>query len=86
MKFLCLGYFDQEKMGVLPKESNDAVMGKCEPHMKVFHGTGKVLLDAELTLETVYLHRVHGEVISHTNSDTTQSNVLAECKSLKRMI
>ena len=70
MKFLCLGYFDQEKMGALPKASIDTVVRECEPHMKAFHNTGKVLLDAGLAWETTLLRRVQGEVVSDTNSDT----------------
>lgn len=68
MKFLCLGYFDQEKMGALPKASIDTVMGECEPHMRAFHNTGKVLVDAGLAWETTLLRRVQGEVVSYTDS------------------
>jgi hypothetical protein len=72
MKFLCIGYLNQEKMGTLPKESIDVVMSECEPHMKVFHGTGKVLLDVGVESEAIYIRRVQGEVISFTDSNTSQ--------------
>lgn len=70
MKFLCLGYFDQEKMGALPKASIDTVMGECEPHMRAFHNTGKVLVDAGAGRETTLLRRVQGEVVSYTDCAT----------------
>jgi hypothetical protein len=72
MKCLCIGYFNQEKMGILPKESIDVVMGECEPHTKVFHGTGKVLLDVGVESEAIYLRRVKGEVIPLTDSNKSQ--------------
>jgi hypothetical protein len=73
MKFLCLGYFDQEKMGALPKASIDTIMGECEPHMRAFHNTGKVLMDTGLALETTLLRRIHGEVVSYANPDPGQT-------------
>jgi hypothetical protein len=69
MKFLCLGYFDPEKMGALPRAGVDAVMAECEPHLRIFHDTGQVLLDAGLALESTRLRRMGGEVVSYASAD-----------------
>ena len=62
MKFLCLGYFDPEKMKARPKEEIDAIMRECQPHLQKFYKSGQVILDAGLELETKSLRRVNGEV------------------------
>lgn len=43
MKFLCVGYFDQEKMAALSPAELRAVMQKCPAHMRNFYATGRVL-------------------------------------------
>lgn len=73
MKFLCLGYFDPEKMGALLRDSVHTVMAECEPHLRSFHDTGKVLLDAGLALESTRLRRVDGEVVSYANADPSRT-------------
>ena len=60
MKFLCLGYFDPEKMNALPKAEMDAVMAECRPHMEKLYATGRVILDAGLGDEAKYVRRVKG--------------------------
>ena len=62
MKFLCLGYFDREAMGALPQADIDALMGQCTPHMEVFHGTGRVLVDTGLDLQAKSLRRRKGKL------------------------
>lgn len=62
MKFLCMGYFDPEKMNARPKEELDDVMRKCQPHLQEFYESGQVILDAGLGLETKSLRRVNGKV------------------------
>ena len=62
MKYLCLGYFDPEKMNARPKAEIDAVMRECQPHMEELYKSGQLIIDAGLTLETKCLRRVNGKV------------------------
>ncbi len=62
MKYLCLGYFDSEKMNARPKAEIDAVMRECQPHMEELYKSGQLIIDAGLTLETKCLRRVNGKV------------------------
>ena len=62
MKYLCLGYFDPEKMNVRPRAEIDAVMRECQPHMEELYKSGQLIIDAGLTLETKCLRRVNGKV------------------------
>ncbi|USK33090.1 YciI family protein [Bacillus sp. F19] len=62
MIFLCMGYFNPEKMDARPKEEIDAVMGECQPHLEEFYKKGQVIIDAGLELETKCLSRVNGNV------------------------
>ncbi|MBS4201358.1 hypothetical protein KHA93_17120 [Bacillus sp. FJAT-49732] len=62
MIFLCMGYFNAEKMDARPKNEIDAVMEECQPHLKEFYNSGKVMLDAGLEKETKCLQRVNGKV------------------------
>ena len=48
MKFLCLGYFDPEAFGAIPKEDQDAIMTKCYAQCIPFRATGKVLEEEAL--------------------------------------
>lgn len=34
MRYLCVGYYDREKMDALPKATIDAVMSECPPFME----------------------------------------------------
>ena len=63
MQFLCMGYFNPEKMNARPTEEIEAVMEECQPHIEKFYESGKVLLDAGLESETKNLQRVKGKVI-----------------------
>jgi hypothetical protein len=62
MKYLCLGYFEPEKMDARPKEEIDAVKLECRPHLEEFYKSGQVIIDAGLALETKSLRRVNGKV------------------------
>lgn len=63
MQFLCMGYFNPEKMNARPTEEIEAVMEECQPHIEKFYKSGKVLLDAGLESETKYLQRIKDKVI-----------------------
>jgi hypothetical protein len=60
MKYLCLGYFDPQKMDACAKPEIDAVMQECWSHMKAFHASGQVIVDAGLELQTKCLRRANG--------------------------
>jgi hypothetical protein len=63
MIFLCLGYFNPEKMDARPKEEIKAVMSECQPHLMEFYKSGQVVMDAGLDLETKCLRRENGKVM-----------------------
>ena len=46
MKYLCLGYFNPQKMEAGPKSEIDAVMQECWSHMKEFNASGQVQFSA----------------------------------------
>lgn len=63
MQFLCMGYFNPEKMNARPTEEIEAVMEECQPHIQKFYESGKVLLDAGLESEIKNLQRIKDKVI-----------------------
>jgi hypothetical protein len=63
MIYLCLGYFNPEKMDARPKEKINAVMRECQPHLEEFYKSGQVMIDAGLDLEAKSLRRVNGKVM-----------------------
>jgi hypothetical protein len=63
MIFLCMGYFNPEKMDARPRAEIDAVMSECQPIVENFYESGKVLIDAGLESEVKSLRRVDGKVI-----------------------
>ncbi|ANX11573.1 hypothetical protein ABE41_006100 [Fictibacillus arsenicus] len=63
MIFLCMGYFNPEKMNARPRAEIEAVMCECQPVVENFYESGKVLIDAGLESETKSLRRVNGKVI-----------------------
>ena len=63
MIFLCMGYFNPEKMDSRPRAEIESVMSECQPHIEKFYESGKVLLDAGLESEIKNLRRVDGKVI-----------------------
>ncbi|MEV5028803.1 YciI family protein [Paenibacillus sp. LPE1-1-1.1] len=62
MKYLCLGYFEPEKMDNRPKTEIDAIMGECQARLEGFYESGKVIIDAGLDLESKSLRLVNGKV------------------------
>ena len=62
MKFLCMGYFMPEKMDAQPKEKIEEIMNECQPHLEHFYESGKVTMDAGLSVETKSLKRKKGKV------------------------
>ncbi len=62
MKYLCVGYYDNEKMKALTKPEIDAFMSECPPFMEEFHRSGNVLLVAGTDSESKGLRRMGGEV------------------------
>ncbi len=62
MKFLCVGYYDQDRMDALTKAQLEGVMSECPPFMEEFYDGGKVLLVAGTEPEAMALQRVGGEV------------------------
>lgn len=63
MIFLCMGYFNPEKMDARPRAEIEAVMSECQPHIEKFYDSGNVLLDAGLESETKSLRRVNGNIV-----------------------
>lgn len=62
MKFLCLGYFDPEKMNARPETEIHTVMSECQPHLEELYKSGQVIMDAGLAMENKGLRRVNGKV------------------------
>ncbi len=62
MKFLCLGYFDKDKMDACTQDDIDAMMRDCGPHMRKMYDTRQVIVDAGLDTHTKCLQRVNGTV------------------------
>ena len=62
MKFLCVGYYDQEKMDALSETQVDAIMSACPPFMEEFYDSGKVFLVAGTDSEAKVMRRVGAEV------------------------
>ncbi|MFC0189420.1 YciI family protein [Fictibacillus aquaticus] len=73
MIYLCLGYFNPDKMKALTKEELDTVMKECQPHLEKLYKTGQVMLDAGVESESKCLQRVNGE-LSVTDGPLTGTN------------
>lgn len=91
MKYLCLGYFDPEKMAARPQADIDAIMRECQSHMEELYRSGQVIIDAGLTLETTYLRREDGKVriINHPLNEakeTIGSAFLIEARDMEEAI
>ena len=50
MKYLCLGYYDEEKFNALPNEELEAIVKKCRAHDAELLATGKVMLIGSLSM------------------------------------
>ncbi|WP_430787165.1 YciI family protein [Virgibacillus flavescens] len=72
MIFLCMGYYNPEKMDARPKAEIDAVMRDCQPVVENFYESANVLLDAGLESEIKSLRRENGKV-TVTDGPSTES-------------
>ena len=50
MKYLCLGYYDQEKFNALPNEELEVIVKKCRAHDTALLATGKVTAIGSLSM------------------------------------
>ena len=50
MKYLCLGYYDEEKFNALPNEELQTLVKKCRSYDEALLKTGKVLLIGSLSM------------------------------------
>lgn len=62
MKYLCLGYFNREKMDALSKQEIDSLMGKCKPLVDELYERRELLLDAGLETESTSVRAVGGKI------------------------
>ncbi|WP_436374783.1 YciI family protein [Cytobacillus sp. BC1816] len=62
MKYLCLGYFNPEKMDAMPKAEIETVLSECQPHLKELYKSGQVIMDVGVDLEVKCLKRMNGKV------------------------
>ncbi len=62
MKFLCLGYFDREKMDALSKPEIDAIMQECRPYSEKLYNTGQVIVDTGLEAAGKSVRLVNGKL------------------------
>jgi hypothetical protein len=61
MKFLCVGYYDQDRMDALSKAEVEAAMSECPAFIEEMYATGQVFLVAGTDQEATTLRRVGGE-------------------------
>ncbi|MFI8684649.1 YciI family protein [Rossellomorea sp. NPDC077527] len=62
MKFLCIGYYNAQKMDAKPKGVIETVMSECGPHLDTFYKTGQVLLDVGVEQGEKQVRRNSGQV------------------------
>lgn len=63
MKFLCLGYYNHEKMNACQQSEIDAAMRECQPHLEKLYQSKQVIVDAGLDLNTTCIRRTEGKVM-----------------------
>ncbi len=61
MKYICLGYFNKDKMDARPKAEIDALMSQCQPYMDDLYKTGQVISDAGLKQESATVRTLNGK-------------------------
>ncbi|OZS76701.1 hypothetical protein CF394_15330 [Tetzosporium hominis] len=91
MIFVCMGYFDKDKMHQLPSEEFETLMAACQPHMEALKMTGNVLVDAGLDSEVTSLKRREGKVyvtdgLEAASSELIGSVFLIEADTLQQAI
>ena len=62
MKYLCLGYFDKEKMDTLSKDEVDSLMGRCKPYIDELYQDSGLLLDAGLETSSTCVRAEQGKI------------------------
>ena len=74
MRYLCLAYYDPEKMNALPKPELQAIISKCPGHDAKLHATGHLLFSASLGgPERTINIRPKGEKTAITDGPFTES-------------
>lgn len=63
MKYLCIGYFNQEKMESLPQTEIETIMSQCKPYLEDIYNCGQVMMDVGAEVEVKCLQRVDGRVV-----------------------
>jgi hypothetical protein len=77
MKYLCLGYYDQEKFNALPNEELEAIVKKCRSHDAALLATGKVMLVGSLSMPQYWKSiRPGGEKPAVTDGPFTEAKEL----------
>jgi hypothetical protein len=62
MLFLCIGYFDRNKMEKLSKTEIDSVIAECEVQLNKLYATNKVIIDASVDSETKTLRLINSRL------------------------
>ncbi|WP_240620216.1 YciI family protein [Peribacillus acanthi] len=62
MKFLCIGYFQPEKMNERTNGEIEAIMSECSPHLQRFYNSGQVMMDVGVEKVVKSLRRENGKV------------------------
>jgi hypothetical protein len=62
MLFLCIGYFDRNKMEKLSKTEIDSVMAECDIQLNKLYTTNKVIIDAGVESETKTLRLINSRL------------------------
>jgi hypothetical protein len=76
MLFLCIGYFDRNKMEKLSKTEIDSVMAECDIQLNKLYATNKVIIDASVEPETKTLQLINGKLnASKVQAVNTEFNV-----------
>lgn len=89
MKFLCVGYYNAEKMDAKPKGVIETVMSECGPHLDTFYKTGQVLLDVGVEQGEKQVRRNGGQVkvtASQGDAEKIGSVFILEAESLEDAI
>jgi hypothetical protein len=62
MLFLCIGYFDRNKMEKLSKTEIDSVIAECDVQLNKLYATNKVIIDASVDSETKTLRLINSRL------------------------
>jgi hypothetical protein len=62
MLFLCIGYFDRNKMEKLSKTEIDSVIAECDVQLNKLYATNKVIIDANVESETKTLRLINSKL------------------------